>query len=284
MMVELDVLIEEAKGLEPLPASATRLASILAAPEWDLDEVVRVVCLDQALTARLLRAANSAIGGARVSITTVEAAVMRLGPGTVPSLALGPRVRQRMEAAYPELGLSEGELWRHSVAAALAADSARKYCSAKIPVESFPAALLHDIGTLVLCQFLEPALLRCLKNAFEGSPSERLDAESRILEVHHAELGGLVVQHWGLPESFVRGLTFHHNPREAPLGEAGTICYVIHVADLVAKKIGHGQTDVEIRFEDHEPAMERLGLDAAGFEGLCAEVVQRFDTALTWFA
>lgn len=121
-VIDLDVISRAAGCFEPLPTSATRLASLVADEIPDVARIVEVVTYDQALTAALLRRANSSWSASRTEITTVKDAVVRIGAGPVVALALGVNVRDRLAVAIPAYGLAEGELWDHSVAATIAAE------------------------------------------------------------------------------------------------------------------------------------------------------------------
>ena len=164
-MLDQSELVRAAYALDPLPASVSRLATLVARENWSVKEAEDVIALDQALTVKILRLANSAAGGSRLKIATVGDALVRLGVGVVLSMATGSSVQRLIRVGLPEYGLSEGDLWRHSVAAALASEAAASVCQTPVPPESFTAALLHDIGKLVLVQFLDPDLLRYLGEA-----------------------------------------------------------------------------------------------------------------------
>ena len=84
---------------------------------------------------------------------------MRLGRGTILSLAMASGVQSRMVGAIPQYGLSERALWSHSVAAAVAAEVVPKFCKVPVPPEAYAAALLHDIGKLVMSRFLSPEIM-----------------------------------------------------------------------------------------------------------------------------
>ena len=126
-MLDLDSLAQAASNLEPLPASVARLAAAVAVTDPDLNEIIDVIQYDQALTATLLRSANSAASGSLNPVKTVRDAVIRLGTGSVLWLAVQSSARRRLQRAVPEYGLSEGELWRHSVGASLAAAALHRY-------------------------------------------------------------------------------------------------------------------------------------------------------------
>src|SRR5690606_17593821 len=94
----------------------------LAEEDWELAQVADVVRLDPPLCGRALGLANSASLGYRHPTVDAHQAVMRLGPGSVLGLAIGSGARRSMDGAVPWLGLAPGELWRHSVASALAVE------------------------------------------------------------------------------------------------------------------------------------------------------------------
>jgi putative nucleotidyltransferase with HDIG domain len=268
-MIDLDALTTAAEALEPLPASVTRLA-VLATGDAQLDAVVEVVQFDQALTAALLATANSSWSASRTRITTVRDAVLRLGTGPVLSLALGASVRNRMHRAVPEYGLAEGELWEHSVAALLAAELLGRRAPVKPPVETATAALLHDVGKLVMARFLDDDLLQSLHRAAEEGIGRRR-AEVDVLGVNHAELGALVAQTWRLPPSLVRGIGYHHDPRLG--GEL--ICFAVHLADVVAKAVGAGLED-NPDLETYAAAVQALDLRPDDVDELCRLVDIQF--------
>jgi HD-like signal output (HDOD) protein len=269
-VIDLDALTLAAEELEPLSTSATRLASLICNEQPDIDDVVDVVRYDQALTAGLLASANSSWSASRSRITTVRDAVIRLGTGPVLSLAMGSVVRGRMSRAVPEYGLAEGELWEHSVAASIAGELLLRRSPRKPPPETATAALLHDVGKLVIARFLDDSLLFSLHlAAIEGVG--RRSAEFDVLGVDHAELGGLVAQTWRLPSSLVRGIGYHHNPT---LG-GDTICYAVHLCDVVAKAVGAGLED-NADLETYANAVHQLGLSPDDVDELCRLVDSRF--------
>jgi HD-like signal output (HDOD) protein len=201
---------------------------------------------------------------------------MRLGTGTVLSLTVGAAVQARMQRAVPEYGLHEGQLWRHSMAAALAAQAVKEYSRYNVPPESFAAALLHDIGKLVMSRFLSPNVLEMLRRANREGGLSTMQAERELLGVHHGELGGLVAQHWKLPESIVHGVSYHHAPEEID----EPVAYVVYLANQAARRLGtdgmgEGET---VHPEEHAAARAQIGLSTEDFDRLCAAVEKRMKT------
>lgn len=266
-LIDLEALIQTSYELEPLPASISRLASLVAQENSDMNDIERIVSHDPALTGRVLRAANSAANAAGTTINTARAAVMRIGVGGVLSLALGARVGRRLQREVPEYGLQPGQLWRHAVASSLAIEVLGGACRSRLAPETATAALLHDIGKSVLCQALTPALVELLQQAHQEGRALR-DAESEILGVHHGEVGGLIAQHWRLPDGIVLGITHHHTPELVD----HPVPYAVQIADAVAKAAENPDEAAPPELLDR--AMNALGMDPAAY-GRAVEVVAR---------
>jgi HD-like signal output (HDOD) protein len=220
-MFARDDLIREAQKLDPLPASSARLSRVLAQEDWTLEDVAKTVTLDQALTGRLLRAANSASSGSQSAITSVGQAVMRLGPAMVQSVALGQGIQSQMR--------DEQALWRHSVATALATEVLRK-AGLRPPPGTFIAALVHDVGKLVIRRKLKHSGIQLASD----NPDEPWRDESEQLGIDHAELGGNIARAWELPAGIPEAVHHHHNPALAPEGAARQMARFVCAADAIA--------------------------------------------------
>lgn len=280
-LIDVEALVQDAQRLDPLPASAARLAGQIADRNWKLPEISETISLDQALTGRLLSAANSVLSGSRHQIATIDQAVMRLGPGNVLSIALANSVSQQMRQALPELGLTEGELWRHSVAAALAIEQARLYTRKEILPEAFAAALLHDIGKLLLSRYLNAETVTFVQRMCEEGGYTSEEAEREVLHVDHAELGALITRRWELPEAISFAIQYHHNPYSATDEGSRTLCLQVALADAVATTLGEacGESNPPPALT---PALAgSLGITEEGFQRLCASVEARLDEVLS---
>jgi putative nucleotidyltransferase with HDIG domain len=256
-LIDLNELVAKADELQPLPASATKLVSLINSGEADVDEITKIISLDPAMTVRLLRAANSAFAGSALVISTISEAISRLGTQRILSLAVASHARSMLRTEMTAYGLNEGDLWRHSV----------------IPPASYTAALLHDIGKLVMARFLTEDILLLLEQARDEGNLPPLEAEARVLQVHHGELGGLIAQHWELPENIVKGITFHHNPDDGD----DLICDTVHLANAVAKRVAN-ESDTKLPTTDIKPdAVKRLGFDMKKFDELCDKTKTAFE-------
>jgi len=147
----------------------------------------------------------------------------------------------------------------------VSAETCVRFCKASVSPASYTAALLHDIGKLVMARFLDEDIQELLRQARDDGGLDPLQAEARVLQVHHGELGGLIVQHWKLPENIVKAITYHHNPEQ---GE-DLICDAVHLADAVSKQVDAALDDKKVEPELDSEAAKRLGFDTKKFDDLC---------------
>ena len=272
-LIDHHAIVQRAYGLPPLPQSAARLAHLLSQEESDLGEIIKVIEYDPTLTMRLLRIANSALFGARHRIGTVRESLLRLGTGTVGGFVVGSCVRPLLGKTIPGYNIPESVFWKHSLASAFAAESIQAHSSRRAGQLSFTAALLHDIGKLVLGQFLNPELSAWLQRAVTEGKQTSFQAESEILSVHHGEAGGIIAQHWKLPDTLMKGIIYHHSPEEGAEG----ICYVTYLANVVAHRIENRQTTdgrspPPAWVDDYvDPALKWLGMAEKDLPAVCQD-------------
>jgi putative nucleotidyltransferase with HDIG domain len=281
-VIDLEKLVRAAFEMKPLPASVTRLAAIISNKRSSLDDIIDVITFDPVLTAKVIRAANSVFSAPRVPITTVDRAVVRVGTGAVLALATASSVAQQLNRACPAYGLSEGDLWHHSVTAALAAQMAQAFCDAPLPPESFTAALLHDIGKLVLSRFLDAEAVEMVQYAKTKWQLTDLAAEKRVLRVHHGQVGGLIAKRWKFPESIIKGIQMHHTPAKGGI----VLCDVVHLADALAKAVKyseeHGGKVAQIQVQSG--SVQRVGLRVGEVDRLCARISSRLGEVLDLYS
>ncbi len=272
-MVDIYKLIKAANEMAPLPASSVRLAQLVGDADAGLDDLAEVVALDQALTVRMLRMANSAFSASEARVTDVKEAVMRLGAAQVLAFALSTHARALMREPVRAYALGEHELWKHSVRAALAAELMPRVSKRNVPAATFAAALLHDVGKLVMDRCLSEEELRLLRRGREEGRLSPLAAEAEILQINHAELGGVIAQHWNLPETIVRGIIHHHEPERA-MEEVPDLVYL---ANLAAKRSTQA-TDLQSgELAIDAGVVTRTGIDGALVDELAAAVAGRFE-------
>jgi putative nucleotidyltransferase with HDIG domain len=241
--------------MRPLPASVTRLAAVVGEDDPSTAAVAEVLRQDPALVAAVLREANSAASAARDEIATIEAATTRLGLARVLAVAVMSSVADELGTSLPPYGAAAGVLYRHSVAASHVAEIVRGQATIALGAEVVTAALLHDLGTIVLADVVERSAL----DAARLHHGELTSAERELADLDHAEIGALLAQSWRLPDPVVQAIAGHHRPStsDEPLAAAVLLADAIS-HDLLGPSLGWRE---EVDATEVASAAERCGVD-----------------------
>lgn len=205
----LDEVLAEVADLRPLPQVAQR---ILALDEgtFSPQELAAIIATDQALTAKLLRLANSAYYGFARRITTSRDAVVLLGYRSVRNAALTSCLMQTAQSAT---NLDYDGFWQFSIATGILAEVLAR-AEGGDHEEAFTAGVLHRIGLLALDQG-RPEQLQQALTMHERLGITPYEAEQRVFGFTDAELGGALAIHWNFPESLAAAVRDHAAPLDA---------------------------------------------------------------------
>jgi len=261
-MRSLDFIIDQVKALPPAPRILPELLAVLSADEAPASEVVRLISFDPALTAQVLRRCNSVHYGFAERAQDLPEAVMRLGMEEIYRIVARNVSERALGGAQPGYGIGLGELWKHC---AVTAVSARVIAQQQGANESvvFTAALLHDIGKLVLGTSLIGAYADVIART-EISQLSFLESEKAILGVDHAEVGGRLLERWNFPAHLVSAVRYHHDPQQA--GESGPLAAYVHLGDVLAHLLGHGYGHQAYAVRCRPEALDLLELSSADLE------------------
>ena len=225
-------LVANIKDLATLPEVALRIAKMVDDPSSSSTDIGREISHDAALTARLLRIANSPAFGQHGKIANISRAITVLGVRQVRDLTVGLTAIRTFDGIGNELVTMES-FWRHSVLCAVAAGQIAGHRERGRDDTPFVAGLLHDIGQLVLFS-RAPALARQALLMSVDSADDRglFLCEREVLGFDHGAVGLALARNWALPRSLQECIEFHHEPERAqeyPLEVA-----TVHVANSVA--------------------------------------------------
>lgn len=233
--------------LPTLPEVALKVREIADDPDADIEKLTSVIGNDAALSARIIRVANSPLLRANRAIEDLRTALMRLGIQYTCNIATGLAMEQMFQATSDLVDMRMREVWSRSSEVAGISHVLCKHYTRLRPDQATLAGLVHKIGALPILTYAEdhPALL---KDSFT------LDA---VIEELHGPLGDLILKTWGFPDELAHIPSQHINfSRESPKADYGDIV-------TVAMLQSHLGTDSAMAKIDCSKvkAFERLGLD-----------------------
>jgi putative nucleotidyltransferase with HDIG domain len=226
----LKTYVQKIKELPTLPAIAHEILSLTNDPLLSIDDLMNIVELDPAISAKILKVSNSAFFGYPVRTTKLNDAIMRIGVNNVKSIAVGIAVLSFLDDGKKTTGYMR--LYNHSVSVGLTAQFIASNIKSGISGDILIDGLLHDLGYLVLHRYF-PDIYREILKYFENAES-LLDAEKDILGYTHADIGFWLADQWNLPDTVSDTILYHHYPSLAR-NNAKRLA-IIHIADYIATK------------------------------------------------
>ncbi|MFM1945175.1 MAG: hypothetical protein RI897_4157 [Verrucomicrobiota bacterium] len=271
-MQELDEYINKVKHLPPAPRVLPELLTLLSNEDVDSDRVVSLIAYDPSITAAVLQLCNSAFYSPSTSIGDLSQAVTWLGFKQVYQLVtavVGARTLGPEQKGY---GLGRGELWQHTVASAVAAQVMARRIGEDDENLVFTAALLHDVGKIVLSEALEHIYAKLVEET-EQKQHSLLEAEKRLLGVQHAEVGGRLLSRWKFPVPIVSAVWWHHQPKAAKPHDR--LAAYVYLSNLIAHFLGHSYGHQALAMRGRAEALEILGLSPETLPHYMIETVEQ---------
>ena len=246
----------EIEAFPGMPATAAKLLPLLDNSDSTASEVESILKYDPGLTANILKLTNSAYFGIPTRISSVKQATVLLGWKRLLQVVMTICMSPIMKKTIPGYDLSGGGLWRHSIAVSVASEILVKALKIPDADEVFTAALLHDVGKLVLGGFVKKDLEQIEAMVMKGITFDV--AESMVLGTNHAEVGGQILHKWSFPAELVNAVQWHHDPESCE--KSCVLSDIVHVANTLGLMTGNGNVEEGLAIEPVGPVADRLGL------------------------
>jgi len=209
MMLTIDQLLKESERIEPVPQVIHQLMDLVDDPDVPTSEITALILYEPIVTANLLKLANSAAFGFKKKVNSVHDAVVLMGLKRVVELVLLNSATKSIKSAQNGYGLEEGQLWKQSVSCALMASAVADKVDTSIKHIVFTAALLKDIGVVVMDRYMHAAVDQ-IRQAMQDDNLDLVTAERRILGIDHADLGGRMAKAWKFSDVLAAAIRDHH--------------------------------------------------------------------------
>ncbi len=269
---KIERLLGRRAELPSIPAVVFKVVQETRDSNSNASSIATLLAQDQAMTARILRMANSAFFGMSKKVVQIQEAVVLLGFKNVSRLALLAGTFPWLKRPAAGYLLGPKELWSRSIGIAVGAKVVAE--RVKIDTEAaFTAGLMADIGKVALSGALE-------NRAFEiRSIIEKLgvgfdQAESYMLGFDHSDVGAFLAESWGFPAELIECIQYHHQPDEV---EGNKLVDCVHIGDYLAMCMGLGLGFDGMGYEISENALSRLGLGADDLDRLTDEFVSQYE-------
>lgn len=258
----VDAVIARIKRLPPLPDSIRRINRMIDDEQATLDAVAREIAKDLSISAQVLQLVNSSFYGFSGTVSSITHAVVMLGLNVVRSLVSTSWLSGMMER-------SSSGFYHHSLATARTCFILSRSLGMDEPEEMGAIGLLHDIGKVVVAEFL-PEDFAAIKRIVAEKQLRFCEAEVEVLGVDHAELGARLLQKWNLSEETFLPIQYHHSAGAPDTFRMRTAILVL--ADCMTRAEGFGYAGDNRMPVLHDEVAETLDLAVEDLEALSGEM------------
>ena len=254
-------MVENVLQLISLPEIYLRLQNTIDDPLHSREQIADVITYDPALSARVLRIANSSYYSFPREIETVVSAVGIIGELDLRNLVLVTTVVGSM-SSLDYRGVDIDAFWLHSLRCAIIARLIAQSAGGNNPEILFLAGMLHDLGILVIYQ-QDSTLAGSIARQMEEKHQLRDQAERELLGFDHAEVGALLIEAWGLSTELTELTRCHHQYQLAQDSKPAAL--MLALANLLADAgtALNGASDIRL-----EAMMSDLGINQDSLEGI----------------
>jgi HD-like signal output (HDOD) protein len=235
--------------LPTLPAISLEALLIVNDADSSMADVARIICKDTSMATRLVRYANSPLYRGINNVTSVKAAITRIGIDAVKHAILSLAMRDVFTTCFRSIQERMEELWRHSVEVATQAAMLSRSFRHLNSDEAMLAGLIHDVGVI-------PILIKAKSSQILLDDEEKLD---KLIRVLHMSVGKFLLGHWSFDPALVDVAASHDRLDRVPPGDEVDYVDIVQVANVLSHDSGgeHRYQGMDIA---RIPAFQRVGM------------------------
>jgi putative nucleotidyltransferase with HDIG domain len=242
--------------LPALPTIAMEVVEMVDNPKTSASKLGRLISTDQALTAKVLKIANSPFYGFPRKISTIDFAIIVLGYDALKEIVISISLVSSLQKKSDSLFDAKG-FWDHSITSGVLARRLARDLGYRVSGEVFVGGLLHDMGVSVIHRYFRNEYKRIVE-ILQETDLNALEAEESVLGVTHADVGGWLAERWNLPDHLVEAIRFHHAPARADKNK--DLVALIHCADMLACRMGTQTVEFDKGLDFDQKTLEQLQL------------------------
>lgn len=279
-MNRIEAIIRSIDRLPPLPAIIHQALQRINDPGSSAQDVVEIIQYDQGITAQVLQVCNSAYFNLRRQVHSLKEALVLLGFNTLMQILFHNSFKGVLSRSCRGYDLDTGALWKHSVSCALLTEILARRLQRQPDSRLFTAALLHDMGKVVLSAYVQETFA-AIKGLVREQGYSFVAAEREVLGIDHAELGGLIAEKWAFPRAIIAAVRYHHTPWLS--GEdCSDLVGLVHLANCMALLTGIGGGSDGLYYTGDPDLMENFRLREKDVEKCLTQLNDRLAAMEAW--
>jgi putative nucleotidyltransferase with HDIG domain len=274
-------ILERILNLPPISSGPIKIMELLRDGKTELSDLIDIIKYSPGLTSSVLRISNSPSYDHSGEIGSIAEALKIMGGERMYKIIASSAFSSLLNKPLSGYDLTSNELLKHSIAVAIIAEKICERLKIDRSDEIFTAALLHDIGKLVLAGNVETDFMAISTRASLNRESFEI-AERNILGMDHGELGGMILEIWFCPQRLIIPVRWHHDP-DGKIGEYQLVTDIVHVADNLSRTSGIGVGEEGLQYHLSKLALKRLKLKTLMLEGVLSQSMDKYNEVIKRF-
>lgn len=277
-MINLQELIEKIDYLPPFNKTALKALSILKDEDYSTRALSDVIKFDPSLTANVLKIVNSAQYAKAKSIDNILTAVNFLGKKELHSIILVSASHDYFKSQMDGYETSQGEIWEHSISVCIISNEL-SYLEPEIdPDTLFTAALLHDIGKIIMSQYISKEFNE-INKLVQDKGLDFITAEKQIVGYTHAWIGAAILKKWNFPKKIVDSVRNHHSPDKV----TEPLVRILLLSDYISFVLGKLSQIDGLSYKGYNKVLEYYELDQVQLDRIVSHSVDKLNSLLGKF-
>ncbi|MGA1863137.1 HDOD domain-containing protein [Deferribacter thermophilus] len=238
-------IIAKAESLPALPTVIQKLISLTSNDKSTFKEIIDELKKDQGLVGKVLKIVNSPFYGIRKEITSVERSAVLLGMSTIKNIALAAFSFDLFNKNFAVYETDSKNMWLHSFLVARISEELENLCGFEDKGGLFLAGLMHDLGKVVLVDFLTNKV-------------SSIDEEKRLLGIDHAEVSAVILQKWNVNDKIIEAVEKHHLESDDIFYRCLYFANILANSEDLEKDVKDVSMKLGLNFADLYPRVEMI--------------------------
>lgn len=260
-----DEINRSMERLQPIPQVALKMLRLYNEDNYDITTLTAEMRKDQVLSARTIKLCNSVFYRSRNKIESVDHALVYLGQKLLIRFVISASINTFYSQVGMGYSLCKGGIYHHAVGTAIIAEKIAGVSGKIDPALAYTGGLLHDIGKVVLDQYIQTAFPFFYRQLYEEK-NNFLEAEKTILGIDHNGVGNTLAKQWSFPESLSEVISCHHQPDSAV--QYKDLVHIVYLADLLMSRFHSGLELERISTDALAGTLETLGFSIKLFQDI----------------
>ncbi len=262
---DLNQLRDAISKVHSIPQIVFKIMRMIRENKCSLQDIADEVKQDQVISAKLLRLCNSAFFNRRIKSESIDRVLVLLGEKQLLQVVMSAAFEDFFSGSRKGYSQCKGGLYNHALGTALISEKLARITESAPADTAYTAGLLHDIGKVVLDQYMGRAYPFFYRKT-QIDNENLFRAEKETFGITHDDIGALLAEQWSLHDSLIDSIKNHHNPDNAE--SDNVLVSIVYLADLLMSRFLVGQELDRLNTDHLKKSLQTLGIDTGKFSNV----------------